>query len=355
VITGMRRHAALDGWAAICATVAPYLIFPSVLADLILTLRRKRVLPAVAVLLVNPLGLFFLDGIRAYLGGLPAKYYSELQDVDPGNLDPKTRCMCERDAPLGRAAWVFNHPRNLALDLMCWVFGWPSGTYTGPCPTKAEAFAATLRGGDVLVSDLLADRVRVGDRVCQLEEGVGKTLCWSLAKYRDWLATDEQWQACTAARAAFVGDGCLVLHFPGSWWDFQAEVLVLIDADKGRPFAHHRIGRTGILLWLPVYYDDPKGVPSLLAAAHVDERAGQAGETVHMAPRRHPDRRDEEVRDPQRVLVAVRLRPGGVEEEQVAAHARGGEAQLREVELRGQEDARRLLHAAAQTIREFPA
>jgi hypothetical protein len=120
---------------------------------------RHKVRTGVLLLGLSPLPLIpalaFLGGATTYVAGSAVLKTYGMPDPEFGNLDPQGRCRRRTSGCVVDGSEVFTQgPNNVAVRLMIRLFGPMSGAYTGPYPTRHEAFdALRLADPGVKLSD----------------------------------------------------------------------------------------------------------------------------------------------------------------------------------------------------------
>lgn len=169
-------------------------------------------------------------------------------DVSLYNVDPVYRC--------GRT-WTCMIPPggrfpaaryNLGVKLMIRIFGPMPGAYTGPYPTEGEALNALRSAAPVSVDELARDNVPLTSGPVALDQGVGL----GLLRYSDWgdavgdPAREQMAIQQLGPITAAPWKTCVVLRIPEAA-DFNGPAsgarIVVIDVNRGRPFAHFSDGR----------------------------------------------------------------------------------------------------------------
>lgn len=257
-----------------------WVLFPLMLA--LLWMRRWRV--ALALLVLSPLGVFFLWGAMDYARGRAVVWTTGAPTFELFNLDPAVRCP---GATSGRVVydseWMHHGPYNLAVRVLTFCFGKERGTYAANAyPTRQQAEnVLRFRSEPALIDDLLKDQLRVGEATIKLDAGVGKALFADTDLYACWqLRTPEQRMKNELAKFGDVRVAsyhtCVILRIPTGqmtnppatqpasqpatvpttsastqpttqpfqWDRAQPARIILIDPARGRPFAWYVTGET---------------------------------------------------------------------------------------------------------------
>ena len=154
-----------------------------------------------------------------------------------------------------------NRPYNAVVIALHGRFGPMQGSYVGPYPNRGAALGALKSAAVIEVEDLNSDRVSVGGRTIALDRGVGSRLL-GRTYLRGFDKSDAEDVAeveamCGVVTAAVYMEQCLILRVPEYYppeGGIQPALIVLIDADKGRPFAYFTEGNVS-LRFPPVTWD----------------------------------------------------------------------------------------------------
>ena len=229
---------------------------------------KHRWLAAVLVLLLCPSGTAAWTAAIDYWNGTATLQYSGLPGPEFYNLDPELRCGRTTSGCLVDGSEDFTQiPNNAAVAMLVRLFGPQRGTYTGPYPTREQAFAALTVGTPVAPTDLASDVVPVAGVRINLATGVGQAL-FRGTKYQV-LAVDPTLEASIVKEigpitASLYQQQSLLLRIPGGEGSLQ---IALIDRSSGRPFAGYVQGEyASQFLWalLPVIRRSTGFPPALI-------------------------------------------------------------------------------------------
>ena len=138
--------------------------------------------------------------------------------------------------------WMTDGANNLALHILLGVLGPMRGSYDGPYPDEAAAFAAVGAAMPFDLRQLPTDRIVVDGRAVVLRPGLGEEL---LKAFEEGPATDVNDPGLLTqygeAHATLVGR-CVILEIPGAMPVAGKEhrALILLDAVRGLQFACYR-------------------------------------------------------------------------------------------------------------------
>ena len=213
--------------------------------------ERARVALALGLAL-NPVSGFFIAGVAAYVNGAPVLWSSCLPDLESYNPDPANRCSRSVGTCLvSGCEWLTLSTSNAAVRLMCRGFGPPALAYNGPYPTKEEALALMAKPLLTPVDQFLQGRVLADGKMVKLRPLVASGLAGLVGLEDD---------ASTPVHSMLYQDRCVILRLSrrsGTADDvegFGADILVLIDRSKQRPFAYYPIAGTRLPQKPPVSY-----------------------------------------------------------------------------------------------------
>jgi len=213
-------------------------------------LRRRRPSEAefVAVmwLMCTPFFYYYANGVYKYSQGaasilVPSRSFYMTHE---SNIDRELRCQVSPFRCGTDFDFIFRHSNNAAIRMMTALFGSMPGAYVGPYPGDAEAAEAVATEGEPInVSNLISDRVVLGERTYPLVEGEGRRLLrrWDL----NFIRTEEG-RKFLDVRPAFQAtvwkEECLILGLPqledgGEHQDGEVMVYAAIDIDTGKAFA----------------------------------------------------------------------------------------------------------------------
>lgn len=192
------------------------------------------------IVLLHPVPVFFGTGVAAHASGKPYLLVDRPGVRMLPRLDYTTRGeVLSVESRFPWAGWIRLYPHNIAMQLSTRVFGLAEGAYDGPCPGRREASPHAVSYEEFPLGELLADRVIAGERTFELQPGTGQRL---IAGFQftglpeDPVESDGETPGTTVG-AYLMGNKCLIVLLRDiSEWGRQ-EVAVLIDADKGKPFA----------------------------------------------------------------------------------------------------------------------
>ncbi|MBX3179150.1 MAG: hypothetical protein KF886_17480 [Candidatus Hydrogenedentes bacterium] len=199
----------------------------------------------VLIVLLHPVPVFFATGLAAHASGAPYILVKRSADSRLPRLDYTTRgevLSVKSRFPWG--GWIRLYPHNIAMQLSTRVFGLPEGAYDGPCPGRRQITAELASCKDFPLEELLADRVIAGEKTIELQPGTGQRLIAGFQFTGLPRKSDESEDKTLETRSAayLLGNKCLILLLRDvGGWD-RREVAVLIDAEKGMPFACHDFG-----------------------------------------------------------------------------------------------------------------
>lgn len=235
-------------WVLSFLSVLSFLILPFLGFALFRTSRHRAWIPMVVLLLGNPLGFWFVEGLVDYAKGAPTLRYMGLPAIEFYNIDPKTRCFrrtggCVVDGD----EWVSQGSHNLGVLALATVFGTPSRSYDGPYPTREEALAMVAGSPKLNMSEFVKGRIMVGDRSLELEPGMLEKI---LSSVGDFSLTAYQYPDAAPgsfAQAADIEGRCLIIRivepdpFSTATESENQDHMVLFDRKNLRPFAYYRI------------------------------------------------------------------------------------------------------------------
>lgn len=241
-------------WTTLASWVLAFLgplslLFPLVGVIVFLKLISERKLKAAGIVaLGTPCTLFVLLGISDYARGTARLRGMGLPGTTFHNPDPVTR--------MGRSSggcivsgneWVSIAPYNTTVTALGAVLGPMPGTYRGVYPTESEAKSAITQGTEVAPDELKSDQFDVGGATVRLDHGVGSQLLEKL-RYEDfelWGEADPAILKDSEITATIFEADCVIVRIPVMRdWDAKtpSAAVVLIDRQKGRPFAYYAEG-----------------------------------------------------------------------------------------------------------------
>lgn len=209
-----------------------------------LALRWRSLWP-VAIILLNPICLFFGSGIREWFSDTPKFLHVGIPgNVEACNLDPGMRCYFRGTGYCKKYGdeWCTLDSRNAGLQLMVTILGQPRGTYHGPYPSKEEAATNTKTNYSVTPIELfLQGKVVVGEREMDLGTNTVQELLRESNLYE--FAFDSS--ALRQVKASIFQEQCLVVRVSleerlenGDILD-SSDGIVLFDAKNLHPFARY--------------------------------------------------------------------------------------------------------------------
>ncbi|HVX83298.1 MAG TPA: hypothetical protein VH253_00630 [Phycisphaerae bacterium] len=223
----------------LCALVGTLFVVPlaAALVAIALLVYHRR-LPALLLTLVfSPFCVFFINGVGDYAIGT-----AHLREHGPphrlGPVDPTTRLqpLYTGDVSLGNE-WITYSPYNLGAGFMSRLLGPMPGSYTGPYPDRAAAFAAIRSGSRVDLHDVADDRVHLHMLMIQLPPGMGSALLYG---FHEGPATDIENPKLLAsygpARGVVYRSTLLILAVPTRLRKLAGDpdTLLLLDLDHDR-------------------------------------------------------------------------------------------------------------------------
>lgn len=234
------------GFTAVMAIGVPWLIW------------RRAWLAAGLLLLLNPCSVTFTLAMLSYARGEAHLRGAGLPGTESWNLRPDLRVHRISGGCVvypSREVWMGSH--NAGVRTAIAVFGPMPGAYLGPYPTREETLAAVDRGEPLDHEMLAHDTIAIADRRIDLQPGVGRAMlkCYWLA-YSTWVDQPgpASWaDEATRIDAAVVDWPAVVVRIAftdpshtGMYrgvGDARSGVLVLIDGERGRPFACYEYGQ----------------------------------------------------------------------------------------------------------------
>lgn len=224
---------------------------------LVYLMTRRRFVEVVVYVLLSPLGVYFALGVHDYLRGRGELRYAGLGYTTFHNVDPQLRCPRATSGPrvIGHE-WIVHAPYNGAMRLMTGLLGYMRGAYRGPYPTRAQTLDLLSAGAETVALRRLADDLLVLDgRAVRLDPGVGRHLLRG-TPYDVLLAASVRGED-VADELAILGpvrgrvwrEQCVILRIPSEYPSggnparrSESARIVLIDAERGRPFAYYGTG-----------------------------------------------------------------------------------------------------------------
>ncbi|MEW4453521.1 hypothetical protein AB1L30_12675 [Bremerella sp. JC817] len=234
----------VGNWSVFALGIVSGLMIPITLVGLTYLLRRRKVVLAVAILILTPPTLQAMLTTSQYFEGTARLHHLGLRRQEFGTLDRHTRCehVSLGCIPSGRE-WILVPTNNITLKVLTAVLGPMAGAYSGPYPTLEEAQQALEAADGLKYKDVKTGRFIVDGQDVLLDTEVGRHLVSELFEYRYHYPDP----APRPIKATFYQQQCLILSFPNES-DFGAsdsqsgETIVLIDRNCGRPFCYYFVG-----------------------------------------------------------------------------------------------------------------
>lgn len=235
----------LVSWLSIVYPPASYLSIVVVILGAFALAQTRRYAWIALLVLLHPASVFFATGVAAHASGKPYLLVDRPGDRLLPRLDFTTRAeLLTVDSRFPWGGWIRLYPHNIAMQLSTRLFGLAEGAYDGPCPGRRETASEITSCEDFPLEELLADRVIVGGKTIDLQPGTGQRLIdgFRFTGLPKKPVESEDVTLETKAGAYMMGDKCLMLLLRDTGgWD-RREVMVLIDAEKGMPFACYAFG-----------------------------------------------------------------------------------------------------------------
>lgn len=205
---------------------------------------RKAWPPLILLIAANPFAFFFFGGMADYAKGSPKLRGMGLPSLEYFNVDPQTRCFRSGGGCVIRGhEWVSQGFHNLGVLTAVTAFGYPSGSYDGPYPSKEQAAELTANAPDLPLGDFQKGNVRIGDRLIQLDPSFIPDwgMMFGMFELHEGMEGEAGYEI--RAKAALFEDRCLILRLiqqePGS--REARDFIILLDTLNRRPFAYYRI------------------------------------------------------------------------------------------------------------------
>jgi len=233
-------------WVLSLLSILSLLIPPLLGFGLIKSWRRHAWLPALLLLIANPLGVFFMGGLVDYAGGAPTLRSMGLPSREFFNIDRESRCFRRTGGcVVSGNEWVFEVPHNLGVQISVAMFGPPSRSYDGPYPTKDEALKLVSAAPKLDVAEFNKGRIPNGNASIQLDPAMVERLLDDMGS--DLVLGDQlDGEASKSSVQASVFEGrCLIIRFvdfvpfPTTTESNVRDSMVLIDLKVLRPFAYY--------------------------------------------------------------------------------------------------------------------
>lgn len=200
------------------------------------------------LLLVNPMGVYFICGMVDYAKGAPKLHHMGLPSIESYNIEPKTRAFYQTGGCVIRGdEWVSQGFHNLGILALAVVLGPPSRSYDGPYPTKKEALRLSSAGQALDIADFLKGKIPVGGETLEMNPEQIRAIAKDLRLFT--LGDDDiPDPAEISVQAAIFEHRCLILRFVefDPYTSSMAKsadraFLVLFDRNNMRPFAYYRL------------------------------------------------------------------------------------------------------------------
>jgi hypothetical protein len=235
-------------WVLSVLSILSWLILPILGFTLLRASRRGAWRPMLLVLLANPLGVYFINGMVDYGKGAPTLHFMGLPNVESYNIEPKTRGFHRTGGCLVRGnEWVSQDFHNLGILALATVFGPPSRSYDGPYPTKADALRLVSSAPVLDVGNLLKGKISIERENLEMDPEQILTIVQDL-RFLTLGYEDNPDPSEVNARAALFENRCLILKLlevdpypPGAIKSADRNFIILFDRKNMRPFAYYRI------------------------------------------------------------------------------------------------------------------
>lgn len=232
------------------ATTFGTIVFVPAVACAVPLARHRRWGLLGAVILLSPFVASFLIACGQFASGTARLQYMGYPGPEAFNVDPDLRC--ERSTGgcvVHGGEWMTDEPHNAAIRTLTALFGPQPGAYTGPYPTNTQAAAAIQSATTLKAAQLASDPFSVNGTPVKLASGIGNALLrvTQLDELESSASLFQQELTELGPMSAALWMGrCVVLDIPtgGSAAAPGADgCLVVIDLQKGRPFAHYARGK----------------------------------------------------------------------------------------------------------------
>lgn len=239
-------------WIAFLLRVSLHSFAFVILLLVLLVARAWR--PAALVLALSPPVVIAVLAGAMFAQGTARLMYTGLPSSEFHNPDPQTRLPRGTMGDLvSGEEWLAILPNNLTVRGLQTVFGPMPGSYTGPYPDRAAAFAALEHARPIPAERLLQDVVVLDGREIHLDTGVGRGLVRSLHGWAAPAAFDAAVGTEDRPAATLYEERCLILRLPrgqgpGPTDEAMREhfgpegpgaIVALVDVERGRPFAYY--------------------------------------------------------------------------------------------------------------------
>ncbi|HEX7261232.1 MAG TPA: hypothetical protein VF258_05405 [Luteolibacter sp.] len=235
-------------WVFSMLSILSWLILPLAGFALLRASRRGAWRPFLLLLLVNPMGVYFICGMADYAKGAPKLHHMGLPSIESYNIEPNTRAFHQTGGCLVRGnEWVSQGFHNLGVLALAAVLGPPSRSYDGPYPTEEEARCLSSSAPALNISDFLKGRIPVGGETLEMSSEQIRTIAQDLRLFA--LVYDgDPVPSGISIQAVKFESRCLILRFVefDSYTDTTVEsadrdFLVLFDRNNMRPFAYYQL------------------------------------------------------------------------------------------------------------------
>jgi hypothetical protein len=231
-------------WASLLLGLLSLVLIPILLWGTARCLWRRARGPLLVLLVFNPMGVSFVNGVIDYLSGSPQYHAVGLLRVS--NPDRTTRCTTTTSGcVMWGHEWATMGPHNLGIYLMAVVFGPPRGVYDGPYPTEEEALRWVREAAPTPTDVFLSGKVQVNGQEALLGQ---ESLSRMLARTSYYQCQMENRPIPELKVRAVLHEGrCLIVRLDetvprldNTTGTFTSTVLVLADARNLKPFAFYR-------------------------------------------------------------------------------------------------------------------
>jgi hypothetical protein len=217
--------------------------FPLALLALALLASRRRWLPLLLLsLLFSPFTVAFAMGVSDYATGTGhLKFVGLTRGIVTIDRDTRLEEKSIGDTSLGNE-WMRLKPYNAALRCLATLCGPMKGSYTGPFPDKAAAYAAIAAAPPIDLRQMPGDLVTIPPTPYPLAPGTGRLLLQGFPEGPATdVASDDLLRRYGPARAVIYKTSLLILAIPAGDSRFPGDtrVLILIDLVTGRPIANY--------------------------------------------------------------------------------------------------------------------
>lgn len=220
------------------------LIFPLVAVAVLLQLISQRKLWAAFLLTIaTPLFVSAVWAVPDYARGTAKMRTMGPISLNYYNPHPQVRCGYLSGGCFSTGnEWLTIVPYNFMLTGIATMFGPMPGTYAGAYPDENQAKSALQHAISLSSKELAEDVLKVGDATVQLDQGVGSQLLKEMFYDHDRFYG---WHPKAKIGAVLYKEDCVILRIPQPYSDTSetSALIVLVDREKGRPFAYYAEGR----------------------------------------------------------------------------------------------------------------